>query len=183
MGLFACLCLPVPCSGFKARRTRNSFSVGSCECPTRRRRRAANLNKAYAFLSEPTFGAAARALTDRLVDMGFEESEAQDNIEQVRLPLDGSENLVDPHDEPAPIFTFAFTPTPEALYALREATDDRWKLKDCGAEGGVEIEITGWVNQGSEQAINALLPEQERAGFCFSCCQASGRGQGPVVAR
>ncbi len=133
--------------------------------PYARRRQAAELNKAYAFLSEPTFGDAARGLADRLVEMGFEEDEAQDNIEQVRLPLDGSENLVDPPNEPAPKFTFAFTPTPEVLYALRETTDDRWKLRDCVAEGEVEIEISGWVDQGSEQAINALLPEQEREDF------------------
>ena len=133
--------------------------------PFARRRRAADLNKAYAFLSEPSFGDAARALADRLVGMGFEEDEARDNIEQARVPLDDQGNLFDPPEEAAPVFTFAFTPTPEALYALRETTDDRWKLKDRGAEGGVEIEIAGWVDQVSEEAINALLPEQERAGF------------------
>ena len=133
--------------------------------PYARRRRAVDLNKAYAFLSEPSFGNAARALADKLVDMGFEEDEAQDNIEQVQGTLDDQGNLFDPPEETAPVFTYAFTPTPETLYALRESTDDRWKLKDCGAEGGVEIEITGWVDQESEQAINALLPEPERAGF------------------
>ena len=131
--------------------------------PYARRRQAADLNKAYAFLSERTFGEAARALVDRLVEMGFEEGEAQENIEQVRETPDDQVNLFDPPEEATPVFTYAFTPTPEALYALRETTDDRWKLKDCGAEG--EIEISGWVDQGSEQAINALLPEQERAGF------------------
>ncbi len=132
--------------------------------PYARRRRGADLNKAYAFLSEPSFGEAARALADRLVDMGFEEDEAQDNIEQVRVPLDDQENLFDPPEEAAPVFTYAFQLTPEALYALRETTDDRWKL-NCGTEGGVEIEITGWVDQVSERTINAILPEPEREGF------------------
>ena len=74
-------------------------------------------------------------------------------------------NVFDPPEEAVPVFTFAFTPTLEVLYALRETTDDRWKLKDCGAEGGVEIEITGWVDQTSEKEITALLPEPERMDF------------------
>lgn len=133
--------------------------------PYAKRRRAVDLNKAYAFLSESSFGDAARALADRLVDMGFEEGEAQDNIEQVQDTLDDHGNLFDPPEEAVPVFTFAFTSTPEALYALRETKDDRWKLNDRDVEGRVEIEIAGWVDQVSAQAINALLPVKERAGF------------------
>ena len=45
--------------------------------PYAARRPISDLNKAYAFVSEPTFGAAAQALADKLVDMGFEEDEAR----------------------------------------------------------------------------------------------------------
>ena len=45
------------------------------------RRKAAELNRAYAFLSEADFGEAARTLVDKLVAMGFEEDEASDSIE------------------------------------------------------------------------------------------------------
>ena len=43
--------------------------------PYAKRRRTAELNRAYAYLSEPSSGASARALTDKLVAMGFEEDE------------------------------------------------------------------------------------------------------------
>src|SRR3546814_8403681 len=49
--------------------------------PYAERRKADALNRAYAFLSEPSFGAAARSLVDKLVAMGFEEHAALDNIE------------------------------------------------------------------------------------------------------
>ena len=133
--------------------------------PYARRRRSGDLNKAYAFLSEPAFGDAARALADKLVAMGFEEDEAGENIERVQGTFEDRLGLVDPSPTAAPVFTYAFTPTPEALYALRETTDDRWKVKDCGTEGGVEIEISGWIDRVTDEAINALLPEQERTGF------------------
>ena len=153
--------------------------------PYARRRRAADLNKAYAFLSEPSFGDAARALADRMVNMGFEEDEARDHIEQVQDTLDDRWNLFDTPEEAVPVFTFAFTSTPEALYALRETKDDRWKLKDRGVEGGVEIEIAGWVDQVSAQAINALLPEQARGGFVSAVARhrAEVRDQLPPAER
>ena len=56
--------------------------------PYAKRRKAAELNRAYAFLSEPDFGEAARGLIDKLVKMGFEEDEAKDNIESVQGELD-----------------------------------------------------------------------------------------------
>src|SRR3546814_7867994 len=61
--------------------------------PYAERRKADALNRAYAFLSEPSFGAAARSLVDKLVAMGFEEHEALDNIEpaQKSFPEDRSE--------------------------------------------------------------------------------------------
>ena len=45
--------------------------------PYAARRQHNDLNRAYAFLSEPDFGEAARALVDKLVAMGFEEDEAR----------------------------------------------------------------------------------------------------------
>ncbi len=49
--------------------------------PYAKRRQSAALNKAYAYVSEPSSGDAARALVDKLVNMGFEEEEAQCNIQ------------------------------------------------------------------------------------------------------
>jgi type III restriction enzyme len=41
--------------------------------PYVQRRKADALNRAFAHVPEPSFGAAASALTDRLVAMGFDE--------------------------------------------------------------------------------------------------------------
>ena len=51
--------------------------------PYARRRKAAELNKAYAHVSELSFQQAARTLVDKLVSMGFEEDEAQEQIEHL----------------------------------------------------------------------------------------------------
>ena len=49
--------------------------------PYAQRRKADALNRAFAHVSEPSFGAAASALVDKLIGMGFDEEEAKDAIE------------------------------------------------------------------------------------------------------
>ena len=61
--------------------------------PFAKRRPSDELNRAYAFLSEPSFGEAARALVDKLVQMGFDEDEARDSIEQVQGELGIDDDL------------------------------------------------------------------------------------------
>jgi type III restriction enzyme len=55
--------------------------LGRVRMPYARRRKAPALNKAYAHLVSKSFAEAATALKDRLVDMGFEEQEAEASIE------------------------------------------------------------------------------------------------------
>ena len=57
--------------------------------PYAARRGLPDLNRAYAFVSEPSFGASAQALADKLVSMGFEEDEARESIESAQIDLDG----------------------------------------------------------------------------------------------
>lgn len=52
--------------------------------PYARRREDPRLNRAYAHLASQSFSAAARALRDRMVAMGFDEQEASENIEPAR---------------------------------------------------------------------------------------------------
>ena len=78
----------------------NSFSAACCGCPTPNVRKDNDLNRAYAFLSEPTFGEAARSLVDKLVAMGFEEEEAFDSIESTQELLDEDSDLFSPRDKP-----------------------------------------------------------------------------------
>ena len=138
--------------------------------PYAKRRQAPGLNKAYAFLSEPSFGEAARALADKLVDMGFEEDEALDNIEPVQRTLDFQRDLFSPQEKPEPVFSYTTPATPEILSELREAEHDGLQVRET-AEGQVEIALTGWINQDREQVILEALPEQERKGFAAAVTQ------------
>ena len=138
--------------------------------PYAKRRQAPDLNKAYAFLSEPSFGEAARALADKLVDMGFEEEEALDNIEPVQQTLNPESDLFGPQKKPEPVFRYTTPATPEILSELREAEHDGLQVRET-AKGQVEIALTGWINQDREQAIAETLPEQERKGFATAVAQ------------
>ena len=138
--------------------------------PYAKQRQETALNKAYAFLSEPSFGEAARALADKLVDMGFEEDEALDNIEPVQRTLDFQRDLFGPQEEPEPVFRYTTPATPEILSELKDAEHEGLLVRET-AEGQVEIAITGWINQDREQAILETLPEQEQKGFATAVAQ------------
>ena len=75
-----------------------------------------DLNRAYAHVSEPTFYAAATALRDVLVDMGFEDGEADEAIEHPQLEL--SEGLF--AQPPKPPATLDLIDTPETRAILEE---------------------------------------------------------------
>ena len=130
--------------------------------PYARRRQAADLNRAYAFLSEPSFGEAARALVDKLVGMGFEEEEARGQIEAVPEPRGDQGDLFGRQADPHPQFKYRTPATPETLVKLKEA---RVPVQHVAAEGMVEIAIDGWVHQDWEHVIYEALPEGERHAF------------------
>lgn len=130
--------------------------------PYAKRRKADALNRAYAFLSEPSFGAAARSLADKLVAMGFEEDEALDNIQPAQPQLDADTGLFAPRDKPQPTFRHTVTATPEVVADLK----GREGVTVRETEGGkVEIAVTGRVDGGLEQVIAEALPESERHNF------------------
>lgn len=130
--------------------------------PYAKRRKADDLNRAYAFLSEPSFGVAARSLADKLVAMGFEEEEAIANIEPVQTSLDVDTGLFGPRDKPKPTFTHTVTATPEVVAELKKREGVTVRETE---DGKVEIAVTGRVDGGLEQAIIQALPETERTEF------------------
>lgn len=130
--------------------------------PYAKRRKAEDLNRAYAFLSEPSFGEAARSLADKLVAMGFEEDEALDNIEPAQTSLDADTGLFGPRDKPKPMFKHTVTATPEVVAELKKREGVSVRETD---DGKVEIAVTGRVDGGLERAIVEALPETERTGF------------------
>ena len=132
--------------------------------PYATRRRNTDLNKAYSFLSEPSFGEAARALADRLVAMGFEEDEARASIEPVQGTLGIEVDLFERRDKPEPVFAHTVEAGPEALRALQEVSHSGFVARE-GSGGQVEISVTGPVDGGLEQDIYKALPASERTRF------------------
>ncbi|MDE2829230.1 MAG: DEAD/DEAH box helicase family protein [Gemmatimonadota bacterium] len=132
--------------------------------PYAKRRGVADLNKAYAFLSEPSFGEAARGLTDKLVGMGFEEDEALDNIEPVQRAFDDQGDLFGPRQKSEPEFRYTAQATPEVLSKLIEAGQDGLLVRET-TEGEVEVAVTGWISEDDEKAICETLPEPQRKDF------------------
>ena len=132
--------------------------------PYASRRKAAELNRAYAFLSEPETGIAARALVDKLVAMGFEEDEARDNIEPTQPGLDFDErDDVSGSEEPAePTVICTLPATPETLGTLADAERHGATVRRT-ADGQVEIGVAGPVNRRLERVIYEIVPEKQHS--------------------
>ena len=132
--------------------------------PYAARRPFPDLNRAYAFVSEPSFGASAQALADKLVAMGFEEDEARESIEPAELDFGESGAAVERPEEAAPPFRHTFARAPEVgavLTALGRSGVTVHEFDD----GAVEIVVAGRVGSDLEEAILEAVPESERSGF------------------
>ncbi|MXW44743.1 MAG: restriction endonuclease subunit R [Gammaproteobacteria bacterium] len=128
--------------------------------PYAKRRKTDALNRAYAHLSEPSFGAAAKALVDKLIAMGFDEEEARESIERMQAETDDADNdLFSRRNEILPVFTYAL-PEGRGLVSQLEALDGLL-VRDAD-DGGVEIRIRGHLDAKTERAIAELLPTRER---------------------
>ena len=122
-------------------------------------------------MSEPSFGASAQALADKLVAMGFEEDEARESIEPVQLDIDGSGTLFDdPHEEAAPSFRHVFDSNPGLVSALREWERDGVAVHEID-EGAVELTVAGRVDRDLEEAILGAVPEPDRMEFATAVAE------------
>ena len=126
--------------------------------PYARRRQESDLNKAYAFVCEPSFGQAARALVDKLVAMGFEEDEARDNIQYSQPELYGQQTLFEPIENPT--FKCEVISAPGVYSTLTGLQHERMTVR-MTVDGKVEIAVTGSVDVCLEQRIYEALPEAE----------------------
>lgn len=130
--------------------------------PYAKRRKALELNRAYAFLSEPSFGEAAVALVDKLIAMGFEEGEAQESVEQIQHEFDGEENILKPRTNGKSVFRHTVTGTPKVAEKLRK--HEGVVIQET-ASGQTEISVVGQVDEQLEREIAKILPKKERQNF------------------
>ncbi len=133
--------------------------------PFAERRKDDALNRAYAFLSEPSFGHAARALVDKLVSMGFEEEEAEEHVEAAQRDLLPNETLSAPHDQTPPTLSHIATVSDDLLAVLKGARGFTLRTSETG-----KIEIASEVELDPDvvDAVRDALPEDERAEFVRS---------------
>lgn len=125
--------------------------------PYATRRGAPMLNKAYANLVSKSFAEAANTLRDRLVDMGFEESEAEANIEVEQGSLDGG--LWGEKRRPRPSTRISVDAPPEALAAVKAAAPEKIRVETTPGAAPV-VTLTGFLRAAEKAAILAALPDK-----------------------
>jgi type III restriction enzyme len=132
--------------------------------PYAHRLKADALNRAFAHVSEPSFGAAASALADKLVAMGFDERDAKDAIEPAQGHLDDT-GLFAPRGRAAPVFRHTVAATADVTAALASVAKSGG-ISVVATDGGtVEIAVTGRVPADLEAAIASAIPAPARPGF------------------
>jgi type III restriction enzyme len=122
------------------------------------------LNRAYAHVSSPTWKNAAAQIHDRLVDMGFDEKEAQESI-RLQRPV------------PQKDFFFGYENGGMELPVCRFVAETAPDLKDVAPEeqgkieikrlasGGVNISIKGVLSPAAENQIAKTLKGNEKKNF------------------
>ena len=130
--------------------------------PYARRRAADSLNRAYAFLSEPSFGEAARALVDKLVAMGFDEEEAGESIQQAKPELGADGDLFPKPADSTRAFTYTAPVLPDLISGLER--HEGVTVREAGG-GNAEITVAGRFGDELEKVISASLPAAARESF------------------
>jgi len=126
--------------------------------PYARKRQQEELNKAYAHVSSESWPHAVKQLHDRLVDMGFDQQEANQFIQtQHKLPF--FENIEQtPAYEP---FVLTTENTPD-LQILSD-TEQRQVIVKKLASGKVQIVVKGEVSKNLEKCLLETVPQEERS--------------------
>jgi len=123
--------------------------------PYAARRKAPALNKAYAHVSEPTFYAAATTLRDALVDMGFDDGEAEGAIEHPYLPLLEGFELAEP--EKPFVFDIPDTVEVRAIFEAMGVTPPE------PVSGAIAVPLHLMAREGVVDRLKAAAPALAKA--------------------
>lgn len=127
--------------------------------PYAKRRKSSALNRAYANLVSKSFAEAANTLRDRLVDMGFEEQEAEANIEAPpQKSLD--EGLFGLRKRPKPSVSITVTADADQLAAAKAAAPEKITI-ETNDRGEAAIKVTGPMREEEVERVAAALPEDQ----------------------
>ncbi len=128
--------------------------------PYAKRRASPMLNRAYANLTSKSFSEAANALKDRLVSMGFEESEAEDNIKPEQTDLDTG--LSGRRVRPKPSVTLNIPADPATLRKAADVAPDKIRL-ETDDTGKASIRVSGFLSKDETDRLVKTLPPQVEA--------------------
>lgn len=133
--------------------------------PYARKRKAELLNRAYAFVPETRFGEAAKALKDKLVSkMGFEETEAEDNLQSAKQDMFGGEGFFGRAAKPKPRLD-------EKVQAKRPIEDVAEPLAAEGVsiteeeDGRVRIGATRPLSPEAKALLATVVADEDHGGF------------------
>lgn len=123
--------------------------------PYAKRRKAAELNKAYAHVSSPNFLEAAKQLETSIIAMGFEEQEAQENIEisQPSFPDLPLNRVLNP-------FRLAAAVAPD-ISGLSEREQQSIVVTNA-TPGNVQLEVHGEITSTVRERLIAATPPDAR---------------------
>lgn len=123
--------------------------------PYAKRRKDAALNKSYAKLVSKHFSEAAVSLRDKLVDMGFEEREAEDNIVSEQPGLD--DGLFGRQSRPRPTMTIELDASEAERREIGIVAPGKIKVS-AGEDGKTRIEFTGVPKPKDEERLFQMAP-------------------------
>ncbi|MYI72158.1 MAG: restriction endonuclease subunit R [Synechococcus sp. SB0673_bin_10] len=125
--------------------------------PYARRRTAAALNKSYARLVSRHFAEAAKGLLDKLVKMGFEEREAEANIEPEQLQVAGG--LFGQQGRPCPTVAVEVNATPEEARSIARVAPDKITVEKNSSEK-TTIQIGGFLKPYEKTELYEQAPKR-----------------------
>ena len=120
------------------------------------------LNKSYACLNSPRFQEAVKGLVDRLVAMGFEEGEVQDNIEYAQPEL--LDGLFGRQSRTKPSFHVSLDAPVEALKGIETVAPHKIRVAP-DENGRARISVTDYPTPEEEARIFAAMPEKHHGQF------------------
>ncbi len=125
--------------------------------PYAKKRKESALNKSYAKLVSKHFSEAAMSLRDKLVDMGFEESEAEANIEAEQPGLD--DGLFGRQTRPRPKMTVELDASEDERREINIIAPGKIKVS-AGDDGKTQIEFTGVPKPKDEERLFQMAPKR-----------------------
>lgn len=125
--------------------------------PYARRRTAAALNKSYARLVSRHFAEAAKGLLDRLVKMGFEEREAEANIEPEQLQVAGG--LFGPSARTCSTVVVEMDATPEEAQSIARVAPDKITVAESSF-GNTTVQISGFLKPHEKTDLYEQVPKR-----------------------